>query len=394
MEIANQTARMMAGVPTLNASLYRRIRFLVGDPVALLEIPNDQGILVSTLILRDIEIDRARLKADAQSFYSPKDFTPEEGLSGDRELATAQAAAECLRRSGVKSVTVDRSLPMIFVEMLRRQGIEIVCDQDWGIMDRRQKDSREIQAIARAQEVTEIVMRRACELVGNAEVVSEGNTPGQLTSGGELLTSQLLRTKIDQWLLEFGFSNPESIVACGPQGGDCHEYGSGPLVTGQPIIIDIFPRDKATLYNGDCTRTVVHGHVSPTLEKMHAAVVAAKAAATDAVRPGVTGHAIHEVTASVMKQHGYEMRLPTESDPTDFTAMTHGTGHGLGLEVHEAPLLAENGVAILEGDVLTIEPGLYCKSLGGIRVEDMVVVTADGCRNLNQLPQGLTWRVE
>jgi len=385
---------MMAGVPTLNASLYRRIRFLVGDPVALLEIPDVQGIVMSTLILRDIEIDRARLKADAQSFYSPKDFTPEGGLSGDRELATAQAAAECLRRSGVTSVTVDRSLPMIFVEILRRQGIEIVCDQDWGILDRRQKDSREIQAIARAQEVTEIVMRRACEMVGNAEVVSEGNTPGQLISGSELLTSQLLRTKIDQWLLEFGFSNPESIVACGPQGGDCHEHGSGPLVTGQPIIIDIFPRDKSTLYNGDCTRTVVHGHVSPTLEKMHAAVVAAKAAATDAVRPGVTGHAVHEVTASVMKQHGYEMRLPTESDPSDFTAMTHGTGHGLGLEVHEAPLLAENGVAILEGDVLTIEPGLYCKSLGGIRVEDMIVVTTDGCRNLNQLPQGLTWRVD
>jgi Xaa-Pro aminopeptidase len=376
----------------------------VGDPVALLEIPDANGIVDSKLILRDIEIERAKLKADAQSFYSPKEFVPADGLSGDREIATAQAAAECLQRSGVTKVTADRSLPMIFVEMLRRLNIEVDCDQDWGILDRRQKDDREIEAIARAQDVTEIVMRRACEMIGNAEVISDGMVfdgkeiqaaiPGQLFSDGELLTSQLVRTKIDQWLLEFGFSNPESIVACGPQGGDCHEHGSGPLVTGKAIIVDIFPRDKATLYNGDCTRTVVHGHVPAKLERMHAAVLAAKAAAIEAIRPGITGHAVHEVTASVIKQHGFEMRLPIDSDPSDFTAMTHGTGHGLGLEVHESPLLAENGVAILEGDVLTVEPGLYCKSLGGIRVEDMVVVTADGCRNLNRLPQGLTWRVD
>ncbi|MCY2974904.1 MAG: M24 family metallopeptidase [Planctomycetota bacterium] len=404
MDSSKKTARIMAGVPTLNASLYRRIRFLVGDPVALLEVPGVNGTVESKLILRDIEIERAKLKADAQSFYSPKDFAPADGLSGDRELATAQAAAECLRRSGVTHVIADRSFPMIFVEMLRRQQIEIACDPDWGILDRRQKDEREIEAIARAQEVTEIVMRRACEMIGNAEVVSEGTclesgalqaaVPGQLVSNGQLLTSQLVRTKIDQWLLEFGFSNPDSIVACGPQGGDCHEHGSGPLVTGQPIIVDIFPRDKSTLYNGDCTRTVVHGHVPPKLERMHAAILAAKSAATEAIRPGITGHSVHEVTASVIKQHGFEMRLPIDSDPIDFTAMTHGTGHGLGLEVHEAPLLAENGVEIVEGDVLTIEPGLYCKSLGGIRVEDMVVVTANGCRNLNRLPQGLTWRVD
>jgi len=387
-----KAARMMAGVPTLNASLYRRIRFLVGDPVALIEIYDLNGFCTSSLILRDIEIERARVKAAADLFFSPKDFSPECGLSGDREVATAQSAAECLHRSGATVVTVDRSLPMIFVDMIRKQGIEIVCDPDWGILDRRQKDESEIKAIARAQEVTEIVMRRACEMVANAGISNAGAVAGQLESDGILLTSEFLRTKIDQWLLEFGFSNPESIVACGPQGGDCHEHGSGPLVTGQPIIIDIFPRDKSTLYNGDCTRTVVHGEISSILRQMHVAVVAAKQAATMAVRPGIRGHDVHAMTTSIIEQHGFETRLPTESDPANFTAMTHGTGHGLGLEVHEAPLLADNGVTILEGDVLTIEPGLYCKSLGGIRVEDMVVVTASGCVNLNRLPEGLDWK--
>jgi len=392
MEKLQQNARLMAGVPTLNASLYRRIRFLVGDPVALLEIPNLNGTITSTLILRDIEIERAKVNAAADSFFSPKDFTPETGLSGDREVATAQATAECLRRAGVNSVTADRSLPMIFVDMIRKQGIAVVCDPDWGILERRQKDEREIQAISRAQEVTEIVMRRACETVGNAVAVRTGPMAGQLESGGVLLTSEWMRTKIDQWLLEFGFSNPESIVSGGPQGGDCHEHGSGPLLTGQPIIIDIFPRDKQSLYNGDCTRTVVHGEISPILQRMHSAVVSAKAAATNSIRPGMSGHDVHAVTFSVIQEHGFEVRLPTDDDPLDFTAMTHGTGHGVGLEVHEAPLLADNGVIILERDVLTIEPGLYCKSLGGIRVEDMVVVTADGCTSLNRLPEGLTWK--
>jgi Xaa-Pro aminopeptidase len=125
---------------------------------------------------------------------------------------------------------------------------------------------------------------------------------------------------------------------------------------------------------------------------MHAAVVKAKADAIAAVRPGVTGEAVHAATAKAITGAGYAMGLPPADAPPTHIAMTHGTGHGIGLEVHEPPLLAEKGPALVVGDAITVEPGLYCPAIGGVRVEDMVVVTANGCDNLNRLPEGLDWR--
>lgn len=377
-------ARLMAGIPTLNAGLYRRIRFLVGDPVAIVELPNGE----STLILRDIEMQRAKQNARATHVACPRDFAPDGGLSGDRETATAQSAAEFFRRHGIRQVVVDRSLPMIFAEMAKRAGIEVLCDTEWGIIERRQKDAQELDWIQKAQSVTEEVMELACRMVAHASA----NADGILQVDGQTLTSERMMRQIDLWLLERGYSNPCSIVAGGPVGADCHDHGHGPLRTGEPIIVDIFPRDKTTLYNGDCTRTVVHGTIPDAVAKMHAAVVAAKAAATAAVKPGVTGEAVHQATTQAILAHGYQMGFGGPDASPQFTSMTHGTGHGLGLEVHEPPLLDKGGPALLVGDVITIEPGLYCPAIGGVRVEDMVVVIEDGCRNFNRLPEGLCWR--
>lgn len=382
-----KTARMMAGIPALNAGLYRLIRFLVGDPVAWIEILSDSGKSSSTLILRDIEMQRAKESANADQISCPADFAPEGGLSGDRETATAQSAAEFIRRAGCNEVVVDRSLPMIYAEMLKRAGLSIRCDTEWGLIERRQKDPKEIEAIRFAQQQTEAVMRLACQTIAHAEAGEDG----VLIVDGRPMTSERLQSLIDVWLLERGFSNPGSIVASGPVGADCHEQGYGPLRSQEPIIVDIFPRDKKSLYNGDCTRTVVHGKISSELARMHAAVATAKANATAAVRAGVTGQAVHEATSRSIEASGYHMGFPPDGSPDSFASMPHGTGHGLGLEVHEPPLLAAGGPELLVGDVVTIEPGLYCKALGGIRIEDMVVVTQDGCTNLNSLPEGLDW---
>ena len=378
----------MAGIPALNAGLYKRIRFLVGDPVALIEVANETKSVESTLILRDIEIERARATANANSIACPADFTPNGGLSGDRETATAQSAAEFVRRTGCKEVVVDRSLPMIYAEMLNRAGIAVRCDTEWGLIERRQKDAAEIAAIRFAQQQTEEVMRIACQTIARSQIDSDNF----LVIDGQRLTSERMQTKIDVWLLERGFSNPTSIVAGGPVGADCHDHGHGPLKSMEPIIVDIFPRDKKSLYNGDCTRTVVHGKVSDKIASMHAAVVKAKSAATMAIRAGVTGQFVHEATSRSIESSGYQMGFAPDGASYDFTSMTHGTGHGLGLEVHEPPLLAVGGPELLVGDVVTVEPGLYCKAIGGIRLEDMVVVTQDGCINLNSLPEGLDWK--
>lgn len=398
------TAKVMAGVPTLNAGLYRTIGFLVGDPVVWIELDPagsdseggrtsskksiDRAQVEKHLILRDIEVDRAKKNSQATHCWSPADFTPTGGLSGDRETATAQSAAEFLKRNGLSKVVVDRSIPMIYLHHFRLEGIEVECDLQWGILERRQKSPVEIERLQFAQRQTEIVMEKACRTVAFAEVDREGG----LLHEGTPLTSERLQTLIDVWLLELGFSNPTSIVAGGPVGADCHDHGHGRLLTGQPVIIDIFPRDKKTLYNGDCTRTVVNGTIPHEVAKMHTAVARAKAAAISVIRAGVTGDEVHQATVQSILDDGYAFGLPKEDSPLTYTAMTHGTGHGLGLEVHESPLLAVGGPALLVGDVVTVEPGLYCRAIGGIRIEDVVVVEEHGCRNLNTLYEGLDWR--
>jgi len=377
---------LIAGVPAQNNTLYHRIRFCVGDPAALLEVPKDGG-RERILILRDLEMERARKHARVDRVVCPQDFAPASGLSNDRETATAQAAAECLRREGVQAVLADRTLALSFVHELHAAGIAVHYDAELGVRERRSKDEQEIQWLHLAQAVTEGAVRMACELIARATVDAKGT----LKAGGAELTSERVKTAIDVWLLERGYENQGSIVAGGPQGADCHHAGSGPLFTGQPIMVDVFPRCRTSRYYGDCTRTVVHGEIPAEIARMHTAVVQAKTAALAVIKAGVTGAAVHAASRAVIEHHGYKLGLPPAQAPHTYCGMVHGTGHGVGLDVHEPPLLDLGGPPLITGDCLTVEPGLYCKVLGGIRVEDMVVVTALGCINLNALPEGLTW---
>lgn len=384
--------QLMAGIPGTNSALYWRIRFSVGDPVALIELPGNGSPKESVLILRDIEMGRARQKARADPgtrlrVACPADYAPEEGLSGDRETATAQAAAECLRRAGAKRVVADRTLPLIFAEIVRQAGIAVECDPELGVLGRRAKDEQEIAWIRESQRVTEGAMEMACRLIATAKARRDG----VLVRDGEPLSSERVRAAIDHWLLDRGYSNPPPIVAGGPVGADCHNLGHGELRTGEPVIVDIFPRNRETHYYGDCTRTVVHGDVADEIARMHAAVRQAKAAATAAAGPGVTGEAVHTATTETITRLGFSVGLPDEGAPDCYCAITHGTGHGVGLDVHEPPLLDRKGPALVVGDAITIEPGLYRKDLGGVRVEDIIVVTRNGSENLNGLHEGLDW---
>ncbi len=373
-----------AGIPASNNTLYRAIRFLAGDPAAL--VVRDDGSRM--LLIRDIEMDRAKANARADVVHCPADFTPEGGLSGDRETATAQALAEALRRDGVDHVRADRTLALSFAHELAAAGIAIDYDADLGVIDRRMKDDQEVAHLREAQAATQRAIDMACRTIASCDA----DAAGVLQHEGAPLTSERVRSLIDVFLLEAGYDNPTSIVAGGVQGADCHDHGHGELRTGTPIIIDVFPRCKATRYNGDCTRTVVHGDVPELVQRMHAAVVAAKAAAEAATQPGTTGEAVHAETTRVIREHGFATGLPEADAPSDRVAIVHGTGHGIGLDVHEPPLLDAGGPALVLGDVLTIEPGLYGACIGGLRVEDMVLVTESGCEDLGTgLHDGLTW---
>lgn len=374
-----------AGVPSISKAVYHAIRFAAHDPAVYITLPVGDAVR-RVLIVRDIEMPRAKQLPTADRVYCPADFAPTEGLSGDREIATAQAAAVCLTRHGVRRVAGDRSLPLVFAEHLREAGVDVVLDPDLGVLDRRRKDDSEVAAIRQAQRDTEAVIAEVCGLIRHATARRDG----VLVHDGAPLTSDSVRAMIDLKLMARAYSNEGSIIAGGPIGSDCHHYGVGELRTGEPVLVDVFPQSKTTLYHGDCTRTVVHGDVPDAVRGMHAAVLAAKRAAENATSAGVTGDAVHQATVAAMKAHGVHVGTPSaDADPQTWF-LPHGTGHGLGLDLKEPPLLDFKGVELLAGDAVTIEPAVYSRAVGGVRVEDLYIVRDGGCENLNTLYDGLT----
>lgn len=373
-------ATLIAGIPAENPTLFRKLHLAAGDPAAWLTIDG------STLVLiRDIERERAREAGRADRYLCPADAAPSQGLSPDRATATAQAVAELLRRDNVAVVRTDRTLPFIFAWHVMQAGIELQYDPDLGVLDRRTKTEEELHHLARAQSVTEEAMEMACGTIASALAAADGT----LTHQGETLTSERVKAMIAGFLIDRGFSlGHGSIVATAPHSGDCHDSGTGPLKTERPVIVDIFPRDDSSRYWGDCTRTVVHGVIPDTVKSMHQAVVEAKAAGIQALQVGTSGEEVHRKVIAVQQSYGFPL---SRGRVTDQPSIQHGTGHGIGLEVHEPILLDDGGGPILENEVFTVEPGLYGKATGGVRVEDMIVATASGPRNLNRLPDGLGW---
>jgi Xaa-Pro aminopeptidase len=384
--MTTSSATVLAGIPSENCSLYHRVRFAAGDPAAWL-VFHLPGQSHTEFIVRDIEAERARRKVPADKVSCPADYTPEGGLSSDRATATAQSVAECLRRHNVDLVKTDRTLPYIFAWHIQQAGIAIEYDPDLGVLDRRAKDEYELDCLASAQAVTEEAMLMACQSIARAQAQSDGS----LWSDNLRLTCERVQAMIMQFLQERNFQCPHGmIVATTPDSADCHEKGSGPIRTGEAVIIDIYPMSNRTRYFGDCTRTVVHGQPNEMMQRMHAAVLAAKQAATDLAVAGQTGDAVHAAARSQIESHGFRFaRGVIDDEPV----MPHGTGHGIGLEVHEPILLDEGGEKLLAGEVLTIEPGLYSRRWGGVRVEDMVAIRHQApAKNFNSLPTGLDWR--
>ena len=243
------------------------------------------------------------------------------------------------------------------------------------------KTDAEIEHVRAAQKANEAAMGAAEDLLARAE--RDGD---RLVVDGETLTSEWVKETIEVTLLRHGCALDETIVACGRDAADPHDRGSGPLEPDEPIIVDIFPRDKSTKYHADMTRTFCVGEPDPTVQEWYDLTEQAYRAALEAVEPGVTGKDVHDAACEVYEDAG----LPTlRSDPGAETGFIHSTGHGVGLDVHELPRVAPDGEELEPGHVITIEPGLYDPDVGGVRIEDLVVVTEGGHDNLTDYPVSL-----
>ncbi|MFC7199323.1 M24 family metallopeptidase [Halospeciosus flavus] len=355
-------------------------RYLSGfdapDPFVTLYTPEETALLVSSL-----EYGRAKSESRADTVYRWNDFDlRERAQEVGRETARGDALADFLTEVGVSSVLVPRRFPLFSADALRERDVAVEPDGDEVVEDvRAVKTETEVDHIRVAQKANEAAMRAAEDLIAGAAVED-----GVLHHAGEPLTSERVREEIEVTLLRHGCALDETIVACGADAAEPHNRGSGPLGAGEPIIVDIFPRDKETKYHSDMTRTFVRGEPSEDARDFYAVTEAALDAALDALEAGVTGADVHGAVCDVYEDAGY----PTlRSDPDTETGFIHSTGHGVGLDVHESPSVSDRADDELEaGHVVTIEPGLYDPDVGGVRIEDIVVVTEDGYENLTDYP--------
>ena len=233
--------------------------------------------------------------------------------------------------------------------------------------------------IGHALRITETGLKRAVEILKR----SRPNARKRLRWGCKTLTSEMLRAEIDSAVLRAGGIPTGTIVAGGDQGCDPHERGFGPLYANSLIILDVFPRDAKTGYFGDMTRTVLRGRASEAQRKLWETVKAGQALALRKIKAGIDGMTIHKAIQEFFAEHGFR----TEVRKGRRARFFHGTGHGLGLEIHEHPRLQK--VTLKERQVLTVEPGLYYPGVGGARLEDVVVVTKTGCKILSRFPKQL-----
>jgi Xaa-Pro aminopeptidase len=335
---------------------------------------------IRLLFARSLEFGRAKRESRAETVERFTDYGYDDYLEEhDRTEAAHQSRAAFLKEHDIGSVAVPSRFPLSTADGLREQGVEVLVDDDETVTEiRAAKTDEEIDHVRAAQRANEAAMEAAEDLLARAEIDGD-----RLLVDGEPLTSERVKETIEVTLLRHGCALDETIVACGQDAADPHDRGSGPLKPDESIIVDIFPQDKATKYHGDMTRTFCVGEPDEQIREWYDLTDQAYQAALDAVEPGVTGEDVHDAACDVYEGAG----LPTlRSDPSSETGFIHSTGHGVGLDVHELPSVAPGGEQLEPGHVITIEPGLYDPEVGGVRIEDLVVVTEDGYENLTDYP--------
>ena len=303
-------------------------------------------------------------------------------------LDRAQVADELVRRAvaafGVQSAVVPETFPLHVADLLRAEGVELRPDRDYFDDRRRVKSESELAGIRRAQRAAEAGMDAARDLLRRA------SNDGALEVDGEPLTSERIKRAIGAAFVENGATADDFIVSHGPQSAIGHHMGAGPIREGEPIVIDLWPRDGESACFADMTRTFVVGEPPAEIAEWHRLVLEALERSTAAVREGAGGRAVYDVACDVFEPTGLPTgRTKRQGAPLE-EGFFHGLGHGVGLDVHEEPFLGLTSKDVLRaGDVVTIEPGLYRPGLGGVRLEDLVLVTADGAENLTSYPYDL-----
>ena len=352
----------------------------VADPFLYVERNGDRHAVVRSL-------EAARMsEVDGVNVLPLEDFGLDEliadGLDSDR--AMLEIAARACASLGVTHAAVPAGFPLELADRLRTAGVQLDVDRQLFVDRRRSKTAAQLAGIRRAQRAAEAGTRAVAELLRRSE-----QADGVLRLDGEPLTSERLKAAAAAAFLANGAVAEDFIVAHGEQTCIGHHMGSGAVRVGEPVTVDVWPRDTSSAFHTDMTRTFVVGPVSDELADYHRLCLEVHEQVIPAIRPGVTGKQLHTIASEVIEAGGYPSQLSKQPGEVLLDGFFHGLGHGVGLEVHEEPQLDFSGGELVAGDVIAVEPGCYRQGYGGVRLEDLVLVTDDGAEVLTSYPYSL-----
>jgi Xaa-Pro aminopeptidase len=374
---------LLYGDTERSAAMRHELPISIPDPFLYAEVGGQTYIMCSHLEsaqVAQVRPDATLLDVDALGFYELL------GSGITREQLWLELTSRAAATSGVRDAIVDFDFPLGVAERLRADGITLTIDESEISLRRRTKTELEMTGIRRAQRAADAGMAAAAALIRRAEPVD-----GLLHVDGHPLLAEEVRDVLRAACAEHGALAPPSVIVASVRQGYGHESGSGPLPAARPIQIDLWPQDEETQCWADMTRTFVAGGEPPEeVRRQERLVREALEASRAAIRPGVIGRDVHAITCDVFEREGYRtQRTGPGDDPEE--GFQFSLGHGVGLRVHEDPGLGVASLApLVAGDVLAIEPGLWDRHVGGVRFEDLVVVTEDGCETLTNYKYTLT----
>jgi Xaa-Pro aminopeptidase len=351
-------------------SLRHEVPLPFPDPVGYLEVGAKRWVLAGSVDIPRLTSLGAKSGFEVVSF---EDLGLGDAMGAGKPLSEAivdTLVAACNRFS-VSAVITPAEFPVGAADQLRRAGVDVRPDGAAFDLRRRRKTADELAGIRRGLRAAEAAMAA----IRNGLRQLDDPTVEQLRSAAQVAMIRHGAVPHDM-----------TIIAPGPQGADQHDQGSGAVARRVPVVVDVFPRDLESGCWGDLTRTLCTGEPPAELAEWHLHVREAQRRATEAVRPGITGGELNQIAMDHLAKHGYQTRQGGTEVQDGFA---HYLGHGLGLDLHEAPTLDEGGEVLIAGDVVTIEPGLYRRGFGGCRIEDVVSVTESGYELLTDCPYDL-----
>lgn len=354
-----------------NSDLYYKTGFFVPDSVLFLESKGKR-----TLVLNDLEYERGKSESKAEEVVSYAECVKILKNKKVKNISILDITDLILSQKRLKTVEVQKEFPVHYADGLRKRGYRVnVAKGSMFYPSRLVKTEQEIKYLKKSLKRTVEAMDLAINIISKSNIKKS-----RLYYKGAALTSERVKSFINSYLAGHEFTASHTIVAGGNDSWMPHNTGTGHLYAHKPIIIDIFPKSQETGYYGDMTRTVVKGKPSEELIKMYNTVLEGQKLGLKLIKHGVKAKTVHKSIVEVFNKKGFK----TEMLDGKMQGFIHSTGHGLGLDIHEPPRISLNNETLVKGNVVTVEPGLYYEKLGGIRIEDSVVVTEKGCINLTK----------